>query len=130
MGGAEAGAGGAGDGGSSIRSRIVGGTTRPGAGIPTAGCTARGGSTGREGGAIGGASTVGASATARGSDVTAAGGGLTVLMSRGGGSGAAVGGGGSGARGEGFLPFTTGVSAKMAPDGSDRPRCRASRSTN
>ena len=62
----------------------------------------------------------------------ATGGGLTVLTRRGGGRAGAAGFGGSGAflAGAPFRPLTTGVSAKMSPDGSEILRCRASRSTN
>jgi hypothetical protein len=58
--------------------------------------------------------------------------GFAVFTRRGGGSTGAIGFGGSGAffAGAGFLPFWTGVSAKMSPVGSVMRRCFASRSTN
>ena len=59
-------------------------------------------------------------------------GGLTVLTRRGGGRAGAAGLSGSGAfrAGADFLPFATGVSAKMSPVGKAILRCRARRSTN
>jgi hypothetical protein len=57
---------------------------------------------------------------------------LTVFTSLGGGSTGAAGFCGSGAflPGAGFLPLTTGVSAKMSPVGRTIFRCLARRSTN
>jgi hypothetical protein len=144
---------------SSMRRRIVGGTTRPGvgafagaaAGVSTgagvssttgspAGSTAGGGSI-TAAGAAGAASTVGSGdgggggSTATGCSATGAGGagGLTVLTSRGGGSAGAAGLGGSGAFFDAagfFPPLGAGVSANMSPPGSEMLRCLARRSTN
>jgi hypothetical protein len=55
---------------------------------------------------------------------------LVVLISRGGGNAGAAGFGGSAALVPGFFAFAAGVSAKIAPEGTAIPRCRAIRSTN
>jgi len=143
----------------SIRSLSVGGTTRPGTAFGRTGSTdgavcsttlstAAGalasttGSTGESGSTIGGGGSSTGSSTGGGggggadtsTSATAAAtvGGLTVLTRRGGGRAGAGGFGGSGAflAGAPFRPLTTGVSAKMSPDGSEILRCRANRSTN
>ena len=90
----------------------------------------------------GGGGSAGVSSTGSGSSSGAGGasastggvgaGGLTVLTRRGGGRAGAAGLSGSGAfrAGADFLPFPTGVSAKMSPVGKAILRCRARRSTN
>ena len=168
--------GGVGDVGrcSSMRSRRVGGTMRPGttggfggggasirgavaatagSGVSVSSAAGGGGSTGTSTGtsttAGGACTTIGSGSGASASTATgstsaggastsssagaATGAGFAVLTSRGGGSIGAAGFTGSAAffaGAPGFLPFTTGVSAKMSPLGSEMLRWRASRSTN
>ena len=130
--------------GSSILSRILGGTIRPGmdgtgVGALTAGGTGaaatRGSST--TGGDSGSTSATGAAGnsstggSASGLSSTAAA-GLAVFTRRGGASDGATGFTGSGflKPGAGFFPFAGGPSANMSPPGSVMPRSRARRSTN
>jgi hypothetical protein len=82
-----------------------------------------------------GTSSNGAGGSTCASTGTSAGGGSTgrglmVLISRGGGSDGAGFGGSTFLAGPAFFPLTTGVSAKMSPEGREIFRWRASRSTN
>jgi len=165
MRGATRGAGVVGSGGvgvvglcSSMRSRSVGGTTRPGAGFAASGAGGSRGDSGAGAAVTGGAaasigagacgtSAAGGGATGSGAATSTAGAskggasgsgagagvGFAVLTSRGGGRSGAAGLGGSGALLAGaafFPPFGAGVSAKMSPVGSVMFRWRARRSTN
>ena len=146
--------------GSSTRSRMLGGTNRPGtgagwaaspaspAGLAAASSTNAAASTGRSiGPADGSAATAGKAISTGGSGVGAAiggtagagvggAGGLTVLINRGGGSEGAAGLTGSVGTAA-FLPdpptrltVLAAASEKMSPFGSSIPRWRARRSTN
>jgi hypothetical protein len=141
-----------------MRSRMLGGTTRPTAG-GGAGCATAGGGTGvstggsatstvsstRSGEATSAAGGSGSSTTGSGDGASTGGGsggtgtsattgtaGRTVLTNRGGPKVGVVGLGGSTllVTGPDFLPRAAGVSANMSPVGSVMPRWRASRSTN
>ena len=124
-----------------MRSRIVGGTTRPAAGAEADGWVSASLADSTSGAAVSAASAEvsadsatspwGTSAPAS-TGTGSSGATLAVFTSRGGGNAGATGLAGSGAflAVAPFLPFDGGVSARMLPFGSAIFRCRATRSMN